>query len=1150
VSAAAPPIEKATQQELAARTTDLVEAYTRERPVQGTPAGAMVEIFARFAEVVAERLNQAPDRNFVAFLDLLGLELLPPQPARTPLTFSLAAGAPGDALVPAGTQVAALPLGAEKDPVVFETTDDLVVTRTELALAFTRDPVRDAYGQRARVLAAGSGSAAPIFEGDLPVRHLLYLSFTDLAVKGAKRVVLAISPPAPGVPWPRYVQWSTFDGTDWQPLAATWDPERWEVSFDALDAVTPSIVEGRAEPWIRGSFPLPLRRAPSPPAALLPGGQPAAAGEPPPAFGVAGVAPLALCLGMVPAGARVALTLDVAAKGNSSEVVWEYSAEGGAWTELGRSRAGGGDGALTDDTAALTRSGTLSFAAPSDWSVAPLGGAQGHCLRARPAPASFGGAAPVSPTLAGVLAGYELAIPQVDAVTARIEVQAADRPVAQAFANQAPVDLTKDFFPFGERPRFGDTFYFTVPDLADKPGAKATLDVALTNPGNPAGTPAPAQPVELALRWEFWNTATGRWELLGESGTANHLPESPYGLKDPTDGFARQEPQDQPARIEFTRPPQMGDTEVNGARGTWLRVRITAGSYGSDTTYVQTKGEEGKPDTYTLVPASYRPPSVRSMAVSYVHESLPQPPLSAVTENDFQVVDRTAAAVSPSKTFAPFAATEGQPALYLGFRRPGAEAAFTPGAVTLYFGVEEALYAGDGPAKATLPPSVAWEYWDGRGWSYLDVQDGTQGFTRRGTVTFTAPPGLKLSSEFGEAAYWLRARLDAGGYAAPPQVRRVLANTTWAVQQESIRDEVLGSSNGERSQAFRTARTPILAAAVVEVREPTRPGGPEAERLAAEEGAGAVREVPDPAGDETEIWVRWHRVADFLGSDPRSRHYTLDWATGEVRFGDGVRGMIPPEGRSNVRAALYRVGGGPQGNRPAANLAQLKSTVPYVDKVTNPEPAAGGSGAETMDALRVRGPRTLRHRDRAVALADYQDLAMAATTEVARAWPIPPASLATAGGVELLVVPRSGDRKPVPSVELLERVRAYVGERTPPTVTLSVAGPRWLSVAVQAEVVAATPAAARGLPDAIRARLDAFLHPLDGGPDGAGWELGRRPYRSEFFALIEGADGVDHLRSLRVTMLEDGKTAPPPDFARDRLLVYSGAHAITVAGSD
>jgi hypothetical protein len=48
-----------------------------------------------------------PEKNFLAFLNLIGTELLPPQPARAPLTFRLAENSPVDALVPAGTQAAA-----------------------------------------------------------------------------------------------------------------------------------------------------------------------------------------------------------------------------------------------------------------------------------------------------------------------------------------------------------------------------------------------------------------------------------------------------------------------------------------------------------------------------------------------------------------------------------------------------------------------------------------------------------------------------------------------------------------------------------------------------------------------------------------------------------------------------------------------------------------------------------------------------------------------------------------------------------------------------------------------------------------------------------------------------------------------------------
>src|SRR3712207_1943892 len=55
-------------------------------------SGAMIRIFGRLAEIVIRRLNGVPEKNFLAFLDPLGASPMPPQPARAPLTFTLAAG--------------------------------------------------------------------------------------------------------------------------------------------------------------------------------------------------------------------------------------------------------------------------------------------------------------------------------------------------------------------------------------------------------------------------------------------------------------------------------------------------------------------------------------------------------------------------------------------------------------------------------------------------------------------------------------------------------------------------------------------------------------------------------------------------------------------------------------------------------------------------------------------------------------------------------------------------------------------------------------------------------------------------------------------------------------------------------------------------
>ncbi|MFM6199107.1 MAG: baseplate J/gp47 family protein, partial [Dolichospermum sp.] len=94
--------------------------------------------------------------------------------------------------------------------------------------------------------------------------------------------------------------------------------------------------------------------------------------------------------------------------------------------------------------------------------------------------------------------------------------------------------------------------------------------------------------------------------------------------------------------------------------------------------------------------------------------------------------------------------------------------------------------------------------------------------------------------------------------------------------------------------------------------------------------------------------------------------------------------MIPPRDRTNIRLSFYRVGGGEQGNLVSQSVNQLKTTIPYIDRVVNLEAAAGGANQEKLERLKERVPQKLRHRNRAVTLQDIEDLAYEASTDVKR----------------------------------------------------------------------------------------------------------------------------------------------------------------------
>ncbi|HEX2095366.1 MAG TPA: putative baseplate assembly protein, partial [Longimicrobiaceae bacterium] len=1055
-----PPVDPRSHADFVARTERLLECYTGWRPAEGDPAAALVRVFARMAGHVADRLNRMPDRNFLAFLDLVGVEPRPPQPARVPLTFSLAAGVAADAVVAAGTQVAGQPLEGETEPPVFETERELVVTRTTLDAVVVHEPERDRWADRTAPAAAGTPFAA--FEGDAPLPHRLHLSHPHaFGTGGPKTVRLRFKAGKATDPrWPELVEWSWRDAGGEHLLARpafAYDTSSWEVSFADLPAVPPSMVAGVEGVWLSGRLRVPLRLRDVAPGVVLAGGgrqEPGATLFP---FGrTRPGGPFALSVPDVLAIAGADATLDVElddafpapAPNSALRLQWEYGT-GTGWALLGRSTPHSASldaaGSFSDGTGALTRSGRVTFRVPADWARSNLAGLDGWWLRARVEAGGYTGEGGFTPPAVRRLAlGYDLAVPPVVALEAEVEAKEEGLLPAAGYSGAAPLDLTTDFLPFGSRPAKGDLFYLALPQLLGKPGARATLSIAVNPfPGDaPKGWTAPV------LRWEFWDTAERRWKSLELPGPARK-PGAARGFEDRTASLTKD------GQVGFD-VPELGEVEVNGRRDAWIRVRIAGGDYGTDAKYVLSN------NVYQMEPATYRPSSVRELLLKYEYTPAGTPPAMAVLENDW-ALEPLAPSDGALGKFVPFTLpADLRPSLYLGFRRAGEATGFADHATALYLGTGAVPFGEAAGGRPAEPPVLAWWYWDGAGWARLVARDETDALTRRGLVTFVGPHDFRASRRFGREAFWLRVTVERGGWQHPPRLERVLLNTVWAEHASRVQGEVLGSGTGKPGQVVRTVRAPVLPGERIEVREVGLPSPAEREELEREAGPGAVAASGDAAG-ALEVWVRWTPVPDFHGSGPASRHYVVDRLTGEVRFGDGTRGRTPPPGRANLRAASYRTGGGPAGNRPAGNLTQLRTTVPYVDRVTNHEPAVGGAAAESLDSLRLRGPRTLRHRGRAVTASDLEDLALEASPEVAIALAIPPREARETGRVRVVVVPRGAEARPVPSLGLLERVEAYLAERLPAAVELEVLGPEWMEVAVTAEVVPATLESAAGV---------------------------------------------------------------------------------------
>ncbi|MET0910259.1 MAG: putative baseplate assembly protein, partial [Ilumatobacteraceae bacterium] len=100
------------------------------------PGVTLIETFAYIVDQVLYRLNRVPERSYVTFLDLMGVELFPPSAATVPVTFWLTAALEEDRIVEAGTEVATR-RRRTAEATVFRTVDALDIVRSRRTYVMT-----------------------------------------------------------------------------------------------------------------------------------------------------------------------------------------------------------------------------------------------------------------------------------------------------------------------------------------------------------------------------------------------------------------------------------------------------------------------------------------------------------------------------------------------------------------------------------------------------------------------------------------------------------------------------------------------------------------------------------------------------------------------------------------------------------------------------------------------------------------------------------------------------------------------------------------------------------------------------------------------------------------------------------------------------
>ncbi|MDO4261614.1 MAG: baseplate J/gp47 family protein [Eubacteriales bacterium] len=314
-----------------------------------------------------------------------------------------------------------------------------------------------------------------------------------------------------------------------------------------------------------------------------------------------------------------------------------------------------------------------------------------------------------------------------------------------------------------------------------------------------------------------------------------------------------------------------------------------------------------------------------------------------LSESDGRCADLTAFAGRDGDYAECFASEmSGEQSVYLGFERPLSDGD------GLYVCVQE-----DG-RRAPFGPDfrlcgLRWQVCTEEGFVDAQVSDGTCGFLKSGFVRISLPGEMKAfrHPEAGKEAYFVRCTLEKGSYDIPPRLGMIYVNPIEVVQKRTVCRE------GDLKEQLRIGQTDGCAEQELLFDYPNVMdfslllAGPQGER------------------------VLWRRADHWEQAGYEDRIFSYDRETQTVRFGDGLRGAVPPAGWSvhvtGLTCSLFQAG-----NVQAGELKSFADPERFPWQVSNPMPLQGGRDRERLSDMLARMESSLFAQRRMASEEDYE----------------------------------------------------------------------------------------------------------------------------------------------------------------------------------
>ncbi len=535
--------------------------------------------------------------------------------------------------------------------------------------------------------------------------------------------------------------------------------------------------------------------------------------------------------------------------------------------------------------------------------------------------------------------------------------------------------------------------------------------------------------------------------------------------------------------IRFDCPADWSVAESGAYQGRCIRMRLM------------------KSDNCYLRPGIHHYPRISDLKVSFSYEENTMEPQKVFTVSGTKKTEITEQMKRKGAVTVFHPGDYTDDALYLGFDRK-----IEDGPVSLYFGLQDTVNQNIMPCR--------YEYSSTRGFRQMKVVDHTGDFSRSGIVMFVPPSDFHATELEGKRRYWIRlvrARYGAGEDNPMffPRIESITVNVVPVSNTITGSEQNFYIDDPEPNMHFSLGTRNILDAEV---------WVNEKGSITREEGERLLSEFPDRVnveynvlGEISAFYVKWTEADSFLNLSDR-RCYRLDRLSNEIVFSDSVKADIPRVTDDVAFKVTTRTSDGSYGNVERETINETAGAGLYIDTVTNPVRAYGGSGMETVQEALRRGANILHGRNRLVSVDDYIWTILNFSNSIDKVLCIPGKTIdgtedpADLSFVLLMKDYAEGSFSFQRIASSLKKELLRSSELTVSEERLHITEPIFVSVSVNVW------AQITGMDDSFETQnmilqvLEDFFNPI-ASENGSGWEIGVMPKRTQILMKLGALKG-------------------------------------------